>query len=841
MRSSDPVLERIPVVQDRFHDELRLVSEAARTFAEATTDYERLLDSIARNLSEVIKDACSVFLLSDDGVWLRAASLHANEPDALAQIRQIFLNRPLKLDEQPALQRICETGEALLVPRLDPGGPRSDTTVEQVDWQRQLGLHSFLVVPLRAHGRTMGVLSLGRFRSTSPSFTPHDQELAQTLADHASLAIENAVLFGAAQRARREAEAAEERVRTSEQTHRALFETSPVATFVFDVHTYQLLAVNPAALSLYGYSKSEFLSLRLVDLRMPEQEAQFAFALEAAGDSAMAGSARHRRKNGKVIHVDGRNHLITFKGQPARLVVLEDQTERMRSMAALMESEGRLQRTLDSMLEGYTILSRDLRYLYVNDVGARQARLAKKDLIGRTPMELYPDFESTGMYALLQRCLKDRVAIRTEDEMTHLDGNKVYFEVSVQPTPEGLVILSMDTTERRRAAESRDSLQEQLRQAQKMEAIGRLAGGVAHDFNNLLTVILGYGETLMADLDTLNPMRPDIEEMHKAAQRAAELTKQLLTFSRQQAMETKVLDLNAVLGNMEKMLRRVIGEQHQLITVLDPSLGRIRADRGSIEQVVMNLVVNARDAMPTGGQLTIETANVFLDERFTNAHLGTAPGPYVLLALTDNGVGMDKPTRLRIFEPFFTTKLHGHGTGLGLSTVFGIAQQSGGGVWVYSEPGRGSTFKVYLPRVEGPLDAPDRIPPSRNLRGTETILLVEDEEAVRVVAQHILERNGYRVIVAQNPGDAILLREQHVEPIHLLLTDVVMPGINGAELAAQLTGRSPEMKVLYMSGYTDGSIASLGALQSSASFLQKPFTSQSLTRKVRSVLEGEET
>jgi two-component system cell cycle sensor histidine kinase/response regulator CckA len=836
MSASKLAPELTPWIQDQ----LRVVSEAARTFAEATTDYERLLDSVARNLSDVIKDSCCVFLLSDDGSSMRAASLHANDPAALEQIRKMFLGRPLRLVEQPALKHILDTGEALLVPQLDPVAPRSDTTQEQVSWQRRLGLHSFLVVALRAHGRPIGVLSMGRFRPTSPPFNQEDRDLAQNLADLASLAIENAQLFASAREARRAAEQAEERARRSEQTHRVLFESSPVATFVFDVETLQLLAVNPAALSLYGYTREEFLALKLADLRAPQERADLVVALRAVGDGEMAGSARHRRKDGSIVHVEGRNHLTSFEGRPARFVILQDHTERMRAAAALVESEGRLQRTLDGMLEGYTILSDDLRYLYVNDVAARQARMPKDQLLGRTPMELYPDFESTGMYALLQRCRAHRLPVRAEEELIHVDGSRGVFEVSVQPTPEGLVILSMDATERRRAAETRESLEEQLRQTQKMDAIGRLAGGVAHDFNNLLSVILGYGETILADLDPADPMRADVEEMDKAAQRAAELTKQLLTFSRQRVMETQVLDLNSVLGNLGKMLRRVLGEQNQLVEVLDPGLGPIRADRGHIEQVVMNLAVNARDAMPNGGTLTIETANVILDDRFVNAHLGIAPGAYVQLAVTDTGIGMDKATRLRIFEPFFTTKGHGRGTGLGLSTVFGIVQQSGGGIWVYSEPGHGTTFKVYLPRVEGTVDESARRQPAPiDLRGTETILLVEDEEAVRVVAQHILERSGYRVIAAKDPGDAIAPREPQADPIHLLLTDVVMPRMNGAELAARLGERWPEMKVLYMSGYTDGSVASLGTVQSSAAFLQKPFTSQSLALKVRSVLDGE--
>ena len=835
MIGSEPASEQI----QRFQDRLRVVSEAARTFSEATTDYKRLLNDVARSLSEVVKDACSVFLLSEDGATMTPAALHANDSAALEQIREMFLGAPLVLAEQPALRKILATGEAMLVPRVNPTGARSDTTAAQVEWQRKLGLHSFLVVALRAHGRSIGVVSLGRFRPEAPPFDEDDRDLAEHLAVHASLAIENAQLYASAQVARRSAEHAEEVIRRSEQTHRSLFEGSPIATFVFDVNTLRLLAANSAALKLYGYEKKEFLELSLRDLRLPEDQVQLADVMrDARGQEEMIGTARHRRKDGTIVHVDGRSHPTLFEDKPSRFVIVQDHTKRVRAEAALFESEGRLRRTLDNMMEGYTILGPDLRYLYVNAAGARQARLPKTELLGRTPMELYPDFESSGIHALLQRCLRENVPVHGEDELTHLDGTKAWFEVRIQPTPEGLVILSMDTTANRRAALARESLEEQLRQSQKMDAVGRLAGGVAHDFNNLLSVILGYGETILATLGSEDPLRADLEEINKAAERAAELTRQLLMFSRQQVLEAKILNLNDLLGDLEKMLRRVLGEQLELISVLEPGLGRVRADRGNIEQIVMNLVVNARDAMPAGGKLTIETANVVLDEAFARTHLGTAPGRYVLLAVTDTGMGMDKATRLRIFEPFFTTKTPGRGIGLGLSTVFGIVQQSGGGIWVYSEPGRGTTFKVYLPRVEGPIDDSIAAPVLGSLRGSETILLVEDEEAVRVVAQRILERYGYRIIAAQNATEAFLLCEAIAEPLRLLLTDVVMPLMSGSELSTRLRARWPELKVLYMSGYTDGSIVSHGALETGMAFLQKPFTAESLARKVRSVLDG---
>jgi two-component system cell cycle sensor histidine kinase/response regulator CckA len=823
----------------RFHDRLKVVSEAAKAFADATTDYERLLDEVARILSEVLGDSCAVFLLDEGGASMRPVALHAVHPAALEAIRRTFAETPLLLHEQPALRQILATGVALLVPRLDPKAARSDTTPAQVEAQRRLGLHSFLVVALRAHGRAMGVISLGRFRPEAPPFEENDRELAQNLADHASLAIENGQLYQAARTARREAEQAEEAVRRSEATHLFFFESSPLATFIFDVESLRIVAANAAASELYGYSREELLALGLDDLRAPEDRAQLAQALLATHDAVVVGTARHRRKDGRIIHVEGRNHLTSLGGRPVRYVVVLDQTGRHEAEAAKLESEGRLQRTIDNMMEGYTILGHDLRYLYVNRVAAQQARLEKEQLLGRTPMELYPNFEASGMYALLQRCIHERAPVQVEEELTLADGHKVHFEVNVQPTPEGLAILSIDTTERRRAAEARESLEEQLRQSQRMDAVGRLAGGVAHDFNNILSIIIGYGECLLRDLAAGDPRRADMLEIQSAAERAAQLTKQLLLFSRQQVLELRVLDLNAVIGGIEKMLRRVLGEDLELCVVLGPGLGRIRADQGNIEQVIMNLVVNARDAMPSGGRLTMETADVSLDEVFVRAHLDTEPGPYVMLAVTDTGVGMDKATRLRVFDPFFTTKERGKGTGLGLSTVFGIVRQLGGGIFVYSEPGRGTTFKVYLPRSEGEVDSPRSPSPTVSLHGTETILLVEDDEAVRAVARRILERTGYRVIVAQDTADALRLPEHTLEPVHLLLTDLVMPGMSGVELATRLMARWPELKVLYMSGYTDGSIVSHGVSQRGASFLQKPFTSEQLGRKLRSVLDGD--
>jgi two-component system cell cycle sensor histidine kinase/response regulator CckA len=379
--------------------------------------------------------------------------------------------------------------------------------------------------------------------------------------------------------------------------------------------------------------------------------------------------------------------------------------------------------------------------------------------------------------------------------------------------------------------------EEQLRQSQKMEAVGRLAGGVAHDFNNVLSVILGYGEMLLADMKPGDPMRADVEEIRRAGKRAADLTRQLLMFSREHVIEPRVLDLNEVLTGMDKMLQRILGADVELVSRPTQPLGRVRVDPSSMEQVIMNLVVNARDAMPTGGKLTMETDNVVLDEAYAREHLGVTPGPHVMLAVTDTGEGIDKTTLARIFEPFFTTKEKGKGTGLGLSTVFGIVQQSGGSIWVYSEPGKGTTFKVYLPVVDAAVETLRSVESATTLRGSETILLVEDDDQVRAVARGILGRNGYHVIEARNAGEALLQSERHGGTIHLLLSDVIMPQMSGPELAKRLASSRGGMKVLCMSGYTDDSIVRHGVLDARIAYLQKPLTPETLTRKVREVLD----
>jgi two-component system, cell cycle sensor histidine kinase and response regulator CckA len=428
---------------------------------------------------------------------------------------------------------------------------------------------------------------------------------------------------------------------------------------------------------------------------------------------------------------------------------------------------------------------------------------------------------------------------RIEYRMRHKDGRWIILESTASPVinakgeVENLVIVNRDISERRR-------LEEQLRQSQKMDAIGRLSGGVAHDFNNLLGVIIGYAEILQERIPESDQMRAPVDQIIKAGNRASSLTKQLLAFSRQQVLEPKILLLNAVVSDTEKMLRRLIGEDIELLTSLDSSLGKIRADQGQIEQVIMNLVVNARDAMPEGGRLVIETTNFEIDDEFVRRYAyPVLPGAYILLTVSDNGIGMDTATQQRIFEPFFTTKEKGKGTGLGLSLVYGVVKQSGGYIDVVSARGKGTTFNIYLPRVQQDTVETKIIGPDHpeELRGTETILLAEDEDTLRALTRHLLELYGYRVLEACDGNQAMRLSGQTSDEIHLLLTDVVMPGINGRILADQLKQKRPDVKVVFMSGYTGQRVGEKEILEPGSLFLQKPFTREGLARKVREALD----
>ena len=474
---------------------------------------------------------------------------------------------------------------------------------------------------------------------------------------------------------------------------------------------------------------------------------------------------------------------------------------------------------------------------YASPSASRLLGYAPGELMGLLMVELvHPDDVAPTLQVFTEGVASGQGVRLLELRFRHKDGSYRMLEAVGRyllddPLVQGVVINARDVTERK-------SLERQLLQAQKMEAVGRLAGGVAHDFNNVLTAILGYTGLLLDGLPTLSPLRPDLEEIRRAAERGAGLTHQLLAFSRKQVLETRVLDLNELVADMDRLLQRLLGEDIAVVTNLDRALGAVRADPAQLEQVVVNLAVNARDAMPHGGRLMIETRNAELDDSYTREHAPVQPGRYVMLALSDTGTGMTPETMSHVFEPFFTTKEAGKGTGLGLSTVYGIVKQSGGYVWCYSEPGHGTTFKVYLPRVDEPIDRLPARAATGPTRGSETILLVEDEAELRALTRRVLEKHGYTVLDADSAGAGMALERDHTGPIHLLLTDVVLPGASGRMLADELLTRRAWLKVLFMSGYTEDAVVHRGVLAAHTAFIQKPFSAEGLAAKVREVLDG---
>jgi two-component system cell cycle sensor histidine kinase/response regulator CckA len=518
--------------------------------------------------------------------------------------------------------------------------------------------------------------------------------------------------------------------------------------------------------------------------------------------------------------------------------------ERRKSEDDLRASETRYRRLFESAKDGILILDADTgQVVDANPFLISLLGYSHADFLGKSLWDLGP-FKDIAVSRDAFRELQEKDYVRYEDlPLETRDGRliNVEFVSNVYFVGQTKVIQCniRDITERKRTETEHKKLEQQLQVAQKMEAIGLLAGGVAHDFNNLLSVILSYTEFAMQALREGDPLKDDLLEVKKAGVRAAVLTRQLLAFGRKQLLQPVPLNLNQVAEGVEKMLRRILGEDIDFVQVLAPALGVVRADPGQIEQVLMNLVVNSRDAMSEGGKLTIETSNVELDEDYAANHVGVKPGPYVQLAVTDTGCGMDEQTKTQLFEPFFTTKEMGKGTGLGLSTVYGIVRQSGGNIWVYSELGMGTTFKIYFPRELSIKATATRLRAIvEPARGTETILVVEDEESLRKVARRSLEAAGYTVLAAAAGDEALLISARHVGTIHLLLTDVVMPRMSGKALAQAFLKTRPLAKVLYMSGYADNAFVHNGVVDEGTHFIGKPFTAVDITQKVRSVLDA---
>ena len=626
-----------------------------------------------------------------------------------------------------------------------------------------------------------------------------------------------------------------ERTRAEATIQRLLtaVEQSPAAVVITDV-TGNIEYVNRKFSDITGYAPDEALGRnpRFLQSGLTPLERYRELWATILSGVVWRGEVQNRRKTGEVYW--NRATIAPVKdaaGTVTHFVALqEDVTEQKRAAEALRESEARYRAIADATFDGI-LLSRDGVILDANRGIAEIFGYDVTEIVGQT-LDRFAAPESREQ---VQRLFGATVEGVFEIVGLRTDGSKVRLECIVRNTthegqPARLTAL--------RDVSQRQLLEAQLRQAQKMEAVGRLAGGVAHDFNNLLTVITSYSQLLMEDMGTADPRRADLEEIQKAAGGAATLTRQLLAFSRQQVLEPKVIDLDEVVAGAGKMLKRLIGDDIELVTVLAPDLGMVKADPGQVEQVIMNLAVNARDAMPDGGQLTIETTNVELGQEYAQEHLPVPPGSYVLFSVSDTGTGMDEATKARLFEPFFTTKEQGKGTGLGLATVYGIVKQSGGFIWVYSELGQGTTLKVYLPRVDEAVTGQTAPASPQSLHGTETILIAEDAAPVRSVAREVLRRHGYRVLAAADGPSALELAAAHPGPIDLLITDVIMPEMSGRHLADRLKDLRTTLRVLFVSGYTDDAIVRHGILEPGIAFLQKPFTPESLARKVREVLDA---
>jgi two-component system, cell cycle sensor histidine kinase and response regulator CckA len=547
---------------------------------------------------------------------------------------------------------------------------------------------------------------------------------------------------------------------------------------------------------------------------------------------------RMRHKNGSWRVLESTASVITSAGVPDRLVIVNrDITDRKKTVEALRISEASFRSVVEDAPYGIYQADDEGRFLRVNPALQRMLGYSSTDelLSVNLEREIFRRLED---FRRMQETLHSLDEFKDlEIEWRKKDGQSITVRCSGRRVKEESgasafhEVFAEDVTDKR-------ILEGQLRMAGKMEAIGRLSGGIAHDFNNLLGVMIGYSQLLKRKLKAEPELSEYAEEIEKAGQRAASLTRQLLAFSRQQILTPTVLDLNALVSDMEKMLPRLIGEDIEVRIALEPHLGTVKADRGQIEQVIMNLAVNARDAMPNGGTLTVHTANSELDEFYTREHPGAKPGRYITLAVRDSGIGMDRDTIARIFEPFFTTKELGKGTGLGLATVYGIVKQSGGYIAVDSLPGQGACFQIFLPRVdELAAPAPVTVSLEPRAKGSETILLAEDAEPLRKLAKSLLEGHGFRVLAAKDGEEALELAQRHSGRIHLLLTDVVMPGMNGRMLGERLLNTRPETQVLYMSGYTDSFIAGHGVLDQKTNLLYKPFTEEALVERVRTILD----
>ena len=637
-----------------------------------------------------------------------------------------------------------------------------------------------------------------------------------------------------AEEARREVE---KELRQKNEILQAIFDQIPVMIGFVD-SSGRLTLANREWERVFGWSLEEAQRIDFWSETYPDPEERRRLLEFMERSEGQWGLFKTTVRDGRALDT---TWAIVRLAEGTRVAIGQDLSE----LRKVDERVAKLSRAVEDSPVSVVITGRDGSIEYVNRKFTAATGYEASEVLGKNPRFLKSGATPQGVYEDLWRTIAAGGEWRGELQNKRKNGEFFWEDASISGirNEDGqithYVAVKEDITQRKRAEEALHQSQQQLLQSQKMEAIGRLAGGIAHDFNNLLNVIQGYAELLLKALSPEGDARAKVEQILKATDRAAGLTRQLLAFSRKQVLAPRVLNLEAIVADTEIMLRRVIGEDVELTVSRHPPLGHVKADPSQIEQVLLNLAVNARDAMPNGGTLTIELANADLDEAYAATHEPVVPGRYVMLAVSDTGIGMDAETRSHVFEPFFTTKERGKGTGLGLATAYGIVKQSDGFIWVYSELGHGSTFKVYLPRIEGKAEHPAVATKATAPKGAgETILLVEDEPSVRELVQELLEANGYAVVSAANAADGLAAVGRHPGPIHLLLTDVVMPGLSGRELAERLKPLRPETKVLFMSGYTNDAISHHGILEPGVQYVQKPFTEATLAEAVRRTLRG---
>ena len=678
----------------------------------------------------------------------------------------------------------------------------------------------------------------------------HDYILKTSLKRLPSAVI-NALEKTKAEQEKLEAETALQR---SEELYRLIAENTSDLICLLDTKGHYLY-VSPSYQEVLGYAPADLLDRSMFSLIHPDDrkaaEQKCVESLVDKKPERLEFRFKHCNGNWKIFEALG-NWIVDSSGHPQRgILISRDITARKEAENTLRESEERTRLILENALDAVVTISAEGLISGWNPQAEATFGWSAEEAAGQHLSALiipsqYRKAHERGLKHFLAtgegRVLNKRIEITA----LRRDGTEFPVELSVSPMRSGDTFIFSafirDISERKLAEEKLRLSEEQLRMSQKLEAVGQLAGGVAHDFNNILTVITGYSDILMKKTAEDDPNRGKVEEIKRAAERASSLTHQLLAFSRKQVLQPKLFKLNTLVADIGKMLQRLIGEDIELAMVLTDDSAEINADPGQIEQVLMNLVVNARDAMPNGGKITIETANVEIDRAYAETHIAVQPGSYAMLAVSDNGVGMDDETKKHIFEPFYTTKEQGKGTGLGLSTVYGIVNQSGGNIWVYSEAGQGTIFKIYLPRVSRTSSAPQMDSDAVGLMvsgGTETILLVEDEPQIRKMAFEFLTESGYEVLAASNGIEALRILEEVSAPVHLILTDVIMPQMNGRELVERVALLRPGTKVLFMSGYTNDAIVRHGVLDSGTWFIQKPFSPDALGSKVREVLDGE--